>query len=221
MTLLERPSNCELELGLLTQCVPISFTGPHQTLVWQGWCCDSEYGPAGSRHVYWDHLDVHFLEWPGVGYQGSQVQGACAPVKIKRQGWSALCQGTAYPDIAEPQWCHIPPMQALQLFCPSQTHNGDNNSNLPQLTSCVGVMETHTENGLQSGAQTQEFPRKTPLFSSLETPWRIFGQLWAVLFVAGKSSREDRHPKGLKAGWFWRQMSQKKKKIGQCSYLCT
>lgn len=118
MTLLERPSNCELELGLLTQCVPISFTGPHHTLVWQGWCCDSEYRPAGSRHVYWDHLDVHFLEWPGVGYQGSQVQGACAPVKIKRQGWSALCQGTAYPDIAEPQWCHIPPMQLSSYSAP-------------------------------------------------------------------------------------------------------
>ena len=90
---------------------------------------------------------------------------------------------------------------------------------LPQLTSCVGVMETHRENGLQSGAHTQEFPRKASLFSSLETRRRIFGQLCAVIFVAGKRSREDRHPEGLKVGWFWYQMSPKE--IGQCSYLYT
>lgn len=197
MTLLERPSNCELELGLLTQCVPISFTGPHHTLVWHGWCCDSEYGPARSGHVYWDLLGcpLSWVTWNR--YQGSQVQGAWAPVKIKRQGWSALCHGTAYPDIAQPQCCHIPWCRLSSYSAPHRHTMGAMIQVLPQLTSCVGVMETHKENGLQSGAQTQEFPRKTPLFSSLETPWRIFGQLWAVIFVAGKSSREDRHPKGL------------------------
>lgn len=181
MTLLERPSDCELELGLLTQCAPISFTGPHHTLVWQGWCCDSEYGPAGSRHVYWDLLGctLSWVTWSRV---------LRLPV---------LCQETAYPDIAGPQWCHIPRCRLSSYSAPHRHTMGTMIQVLPQLTSCVGVMETHKENGLQSGAQTQEFPRKTPLFSSLETPWRVFGQLWAVIFVAGKSSREDRHPKGL------------------------